>query len=171
MSAQAVGFPSGYQIRRMKPEDLGRVCEIAVLAWKHIHDSAMLIMGKEMHETLCANWEEKKARAITDHWQRHPEWVRVVESVDHQVVAFLTFRIDPEKSLGTICNNAVSPELQGKGIGTAMYACALKLFREEGMAFASVGTGLDDGHAKARKAYQKVGFDVAQPHVTYYQKL
>jgi ribosomal protein S18 acetylase RimI-like enzyme len=155
----------------MNSEDIGQVCEIAAHAWKRIHESATQIMGSDMHEILCANWEEKKARAITDHWERNPEWVRVVEAVDCQVVAFLTFRIDPEKSLGTLLNNAVSPALQGKGIGTAMYAFVLNLFREEGMAYASVGTGLDDGHARARKAYEKVGFNVAQPHVTYYQKL
>ncbi|MBT4097360.1 MAG: GNAT family N-acetyltransferase, partial [Gemmatimonadetes bacterium] len=34
-----------------------------------------------------------------------------------------------------------------------------------------VGTGLDDAHAPARRAYERAGFDIAQQDVTYYKKL
>jgi hypothetical protein len=34
-----------------------------------------------------------------------------------------------------------------------------------------VSTGLDDGHAPARAAYQKAGFVVGLPSITYYQAL
>ena len=171
MSGQTAEFIPGYQIREALPEDLWRALEIAKHAWKRIHDSALEIMGEAMHAVLCANWEDRKAEAVMGQWERHPEWFRVVESEGGGVVAFLTFRVDAERSLGTILNNAVAPEMQGRGIGTAMYRYALNFFREEGMAYASVGTGLDEGHAPARRAYEKAGFTIAQPHVTYYQIL
>ena len=172
MPDEVVEILPGYQIRKARRGDIGRISDIAKHAWQRIHDSTTEIMGKEMHGVLCANWEERKAQAVRGHWERNPECVRVVvEATDGAVVAFLTFRLDPSRSLGTIGNNAVSPDCQGKGIGTAMYQYVLDLFREEGMAYASVGTGLDEGHAMARRAYEKAGFNIEQPHVTYYKEL
>jgi len=47
----------------------------------------------------------------------------------------------------------------------------LGLFREACLKYASVTTGLDPGHAPARKAYEKAGFNLRREDVTYYQKL
>ena len=35
----------------------------------------------------------------------------------------------------------------------------------------TVTTGLDDGHAPARRAYEKAGFEKNLPSLTYYKKL
>ena len=165
-------FPDGYCFRQVAEGDIEQACDIARRAWGRIHTSFRQIMGAQMHDALCANWEEKKAAQVRGHWERHPEWFYVVEAVKAKsVVAFITFRVDPEKSLGTIGNNAVAPEGQGQGIGTAMYARVLNLFRRQGLKYASVGTGLDEGHAPARRAYEKAGFDIAQEDVTYYAVL
>lgn len=162
----------GYRIRRATGADLDRVGEIARQGWVRIHDSFQQIMGEEMHGVLCANWEENKEGQIRGHFARHPDWLYVVEPDGGEgVVAFVTFRIDREKSLGTIGNNATAPEAQGKGIGTAMYTFILDLFRKEGLRYASVSTGLDEGHAPARRAYEKAGFDIAREDVTYYKHL
>ena len=172
MSRPHFELVSGFRIRNAVAKDMERVGEIARQAWQRIHDSTAGIMGEEMHAVLCANWEEEKTAAVLRHWTRHSDWFRVVEiNGTGSVVAFLTFSIDRGKSLGRITNNAVAPEIQGKGIGTAMYRYALDLFRSEGLRFAAVGTGLDEGHAPARRAYEKVGFNIAQPQVTYYQYL
>ena len=88
-----------------------------------------------------------------------------------EAVAFITFRLDAKRMMGNIGNNAVAPEAQGKGIGSMMYSRVLDLFREAGMKYASVGTGMDEGHASARRAYEKAGFDIAKPQVTYYKYL
>lgn len=172
MSRHNAELAPGFQIRHAVREDMDRVGEIARQAWQRIHDSSVEIMGEEMHALLCENWEAEKTAAVQGHWKRHPDWFRVVVLAQTgQVVAFLTFSIDRGKSLGRITNNAVAPETQGNGIGTAMYRYALDLFRTEGLRFAAVGTGLDVGHAPARRAYKKVGFNIAQPQVTYYQYL
>ena len=172
MSRPESELTPGFQIRRAASEDMERVGEIARQAWRRIHASSVEIMGDEMHAVLCANWEEEKTAAVRRHWESNPEWFRVVAALETgNVVAFLTFSIDREKSLGRITNNAVAPEAQGKGLGTAMYRYALDCFRSEGLRFACVGTGLDEGHDPARRAYEKAGFNIAQPHVTLYQYL
>jgi len=44
-------------------------------------------------------------------------------------------------------------------------------FRQEGMRYAKVTTGLDEAHARARRAYERAGFNVRQEDVTYYKEL
>lgn len=161
-----------YRIRYANESELDRVGEIARQAWGRIHESYQKIIGQEMHRDICANWETDKETQVRRHWENHPDWFRVVESVETgQVVGFITFRIDSGKSMGIIGNNAVAPEAQGNGIGTMMYNHALDIFREHGLKYASVTTGLDEGHASARRAYEKAGFDIARSDVTYYKYL
>jgi ribosomal protein S18 acetylase RimI-like enzyme len=65
----------------------------------------------------------------------------------------------------------VHPEWQGRGIAAALYQAALAKMRANGMRAVRVTTGLDEGHAPARAAYQKAGFIVGLPSITYYQDL
>jgi ribosomal protein S18 acetylase RimI-like enzyme len=73
--------------------------------------------------------------------------------------------------MGIIGNNAVDPDCGLKGIGQQMYRFALERFRAEGMAWANVDTGLDEGHAPARRAYERAGFDITISSIHYYRKL
>ena len=52
-----------------------------------------------------------------------------------------------------------------------MYERVLELFREARMEYARVRTSLDEGHAPARRAYEKAGFDRSLPDVTYFLEL
>ena len=162
----------GFVIRLAEKEDIDAACTIAKLAWARVHDSFRKIMGADMHDVLCANWEEGKADQVRGHFERTPEWFYVVVRIgDENVVGFLTVRMDQKKSLGTIGNNAIDPSVQGQGVGSAMHGFALDLFKEKGLRFASVMTGLDEGHAPARRAYEKAGFDIRREDVTYYKVL
>jgi len=166
------GQTGGYGVREAVADDMDRVGQIARRAWAPIHDSFSRMMGTELHSVVFADWENQKEAQVRRHWERYPEWFRVVESEGTgEVVGFISFRIDREKLLGTIGNNAVAPEAQGQGIGPVMYAAVLDVFRREGCRFATVGTGLDEGHARARRAYEKAGFDIAVPQVAYYQRI
>jgi GNAT superfamily N-acetyltransferase len=61
--------------------------------------------------------------------------------------------------------------MQGKGIGKAMYAFALEDLKERGAEIACVGTGGDFAHARARKAYEAIGFDKAIPGMFLFKVL
>ena len=52
-----------------------------------------------------------------------------------------------------------------------MYRAVLAHFKERGMRFAKVQTGLDPAHAPARRAYELAGFDIRHEDVTYFKKL
>jgi len=158
--------------RPARIEDLATICAIARRAWARIHESYRARLGDALHARLYPDWaaDADKEAALRHQWSAHPEWVWVAQ-VAGEVVGFFTFSLDGERRVGTILNNAVDPAVQGQGIGTAMYVCVLDLFREAGMEYARVHTGLDNGHAPARRAYEKAGFDRSIPDVTYYRKL
>ena len=160
-----------YTIRQASAADIEAACDIAKLAWQPIHDSFTAIMGKEMHDDLNPRWKERKAEQIRAHFAERPAWVLVVEDEENGIVSFITFRLDADRSLGTIGLNAVAPGAQGAGIGTAMYGVVFDLFRRGGLKYASVHTGLDEGHVPARRAYERAGFDVRREDVTYFKKL
>ncbi len=65
---------------------------------------------------------------------------------------------------------AVHPENQNHGIGTELNLFALQKMSEGGMKLAEVGTGGDEGHAPARRSYEKAGY-TALPLVRYYKEL
>ena len=168
---QSSELSDGYVIRQAEEADVEAACQIAIQAWGRIHDSFTDILGQEMHDDFSPEWQDRKAGQIRSHFANNPMWMLVIEHSEKGVVAFLTFRLDSDRGVGTIGNNAVDPRAQGVGLGSAMYGVVLDLFKHEGMKYATVQTGLDEGHAPARRAYEKAGFDIRREDVTYYKKL
>jgi len=153
-----------------RPDEMDTICSIAQVAWEPIHEAIIDDVGEALHDVLSGDWKERKAAQIRRQYGNNPEWVLAIRESE-QVVGFVTFAIDQALSIGTIHNNAVRPASQSKGIASAMYAHVLELFRREGLKYARVGTGLDPGHAPARRAYEKAGFNLRSEEVTYYQEL
>ncbi len=52
-----------------------------------------------------------------------------------------------------------------------MYQAALAYFKDQGIKVVRVTTGLDEGHAPARRAYERAGFSLKRESVTYFMKL
>jgi len=157
-------------IRKYLPGDLERICAVAVAAWRAIHEAWRRELPADLYEMLHGGWEARKTSAIRRFCGGHGDWVRVAVR-EGQVVGFITFTLDRQRQTGEIGNNAVDPAYQGQGIGQRMYAQVLAIFEAEGMTYATVKTGGDPGHAPARRAYEKAGFDIACPTVRYYRRL
>jgi len=154
--------------RTARLSELVRIREIIVAAFEnvtiyHTLEKRYGVMGERP-------WQDWKAGQIDRFFAEHPEWVHVAE-VDGEIVAVVTFRLDRQCQIGTIGNNGVDPRYQGRGIGTAMYQHVLEIFRQAGMRYAEVETGLDEAAAPARRAYEKVGFRPLNTSVHYFQEL
>lgn len=115
-------------------------------------------------------WEHWKRRELVNFYRHHPDRVLVAER-DGVILGFVTYTLDREREVGEIQNNAVDPAYQGQGIGSALYCAVLDIFRQEGMKYAWVATGLDEDYAPARRAYEKVGFEPLHRSVNYVRKL
>ncbi len=83
----------------------------------------------------------------------------IVTEIDGEIAGFVSYAIDREREVGAIHYNAVATGFQGHGIGTAQVERVLEIFRDAGMKIACVGTGLNEGHAPARRMYEKAGFE------------
>jgi len=158
------------KVRYAQLEDVESACKIAVEAWRPIYENYKKILGDELFDVLHKNWRERKAEEVRSHYREHPDWFLVTEE-DGKIVGFITFILDRKRKIGEIGNNAVKPTCQGRGIGTLQYRKVLEIFKNEKMRFAKVTTGLDEAHAPARAAYEKVGFRKAIKMVIYYMKL
>ncbi len=158
-------------IRDYKPEDLEEIKRIGQAAWQPIYDMyENNVYGPELFKALGIDRTKDKGDQIESHATKYPNWLYVCEE-DGKIVGFATFFLYPDKNHGEIGNNAVDPNCGLRGKGQEMYAAILERFRQEGLAYAKVNTGLDDAHAPARRAYERAGFDIRQEDVTYFKKL
>ena len=158
-------------IRDLAPGDVDAIVEIALAAWKPIFASFRQILGDEMFALACPDWPRDKERQVRRACEPDSSAMVSVAEGDARVVGFITFYADHESRTGTIGNNAVHPDCQGRGIGPSMYQHAFDRLRELGMQLVTVTTGRDPSHAPARRAYEKAGFSAQFPWVTYYHKL
>jgi ribosomal protein S18 acetylase RimI-like enzyme len=94
-----------------------------------------------------------------------------VAELDGHPVGFVTCYADDRSRIGEIGNNAVYPDVQGRGVGPRLYEYAFGRLRERGMRYVRVSTGGDPAHAPARRAYEKAGIGVQLPGVEYYRAL
>lgn len=161
---------SGAIIRPYRPADLEALCDIAVAAWRPYFEGLLEEMGQELFEAAFGDWPAEKTRQVRQFCDDTPQWCLVSE-VDGVVVGFITYRLQEDRELGIIGNNAVIPEYQGRGIGTEQYRRVLEAFEESGIRFAKVTTGLDPFHAPARAGYEKAGFEPFVEMVDYYREV
>ena len=156
--------------REVREDETETIADIAVRAWTPIYESRRPVMGDEFFSRYHKDWRRDKGDQVRNAARARPGTVWVTE-IDGRIVGFTTFRIDEEKGYGEICNNAVDPEFQGKGIGTQQHREVLNVFREKGLTHATVHTGLDPAHAAARKSYEKLGFKPMAESVVYFTEL
>ncbi len=158
-------------IRPFAPDDLARLHEIRMAAFRPVFPSFRAIVGEAIAEVAFARAEAEQA----DHLDKmcRPDSGREVHVVerDGRIVAFFGIALDHDTKLGELDLNAVDPAEQGRGIGTNMVAFALVRMMAAGMRVATVGTGGDPAHAPARRAYEKAGFGPAIPGMYYYKAL
>ncbi|MGQ9733180.1 MAG: GNAT family N-acetyltransferase [Candidatus Zipacnadales bacterium] len=102
-------------------------------------------------------WEELDSTLVTEY--------------DGKVVGFIAYHLDAARRTGAIHYNAVDPMFQGRGIATRQVQHVLSLMGEARMQIATVGTGLNEGHAPARRVYEKAGFEPVIEYRMYARRL
>jgi ribosomal protein S18 acetylase RimI-like enzyme len=156
---------------RLRPAvdaDLPRIREIIVAAFDGV--TAHQLLERHYGEIGGRAWQEWKSPEVERAFRQQPDSFIVAELGD-EVVGVVSFHLDRQRLIGEIGNNGVDSRFQGRGIGTRMYERALEIFRDEGMRFAQVSTGLGDEAAPARRAYEKVGFTPLTTSVRYFREL
>lgn len=155
-------------IRNAVPDDAERIADIAERAWQPVWREFRRQLGDELFDQLHPDAVQRKRDDVVWHATEHPELFFVAE-FDGQVVGFVGVHSHTGRDgvVGEIGNNAVDPSFQGRGIATKLYEHALAFLRREGQKYVVLTTGLDQAHAPARRAYEKVGLRQACPTVNY----
>jgi ribosomal protein S18 acetylase RimI-like enzyme len=157
-------------VRDFESADLDRIAEITKAAWEPVYESYRENMGDELFDAKYGDWREYKVSQVKRDCRRDPASVRIA-CLDDDVAGYATFSVDKDAGIGEIGNNAVDPACQGRGVATTLYDDLLEEFEDRDLKFAEVSTGLTDPFAPARRTYEKVGFDIERPAVTYWQEL
>jgi ribosomal protein S18 acetylase RimI-like enzyme len=164
----------GVTLRPAREEDLPRVDEITIICYTPIAESYINMLGRDCYEVVRhqpqLTWQERKTGQNRRLFAEHPGWIWALDD-GSQVIGFVSFYLIPEQGYGHIDNNGVHPEHAGRGWGKFMYQHVLEHFRQQGLLYAHVDTGLDPAHIPARRAYESVGFDHQVPTVEYWQDL
>ncbi len=155
-------------IRPATAEDTEALVAIALCEWQAIYDGFRDQMGQETFKIFYPDPRADKAGQIR---RNVASGNCFVTECDGKLAGFIHYMYDEAARIGTIGNNAVSHEFRGRGIGPRQYEYIFELLRSRGALGVRVTTGLDEGHAPARRAYEKAGFAANTQAITYFKKL
>ena len=158
----------GILIREAKSDDLDALKTFTVRAFEPIFASFSTILGKPLYDLVYPDWKSLQSNLVVSFFENEKvcNWVAVV---DEKPVGLIVYQLQEDKT-GVIEFLVVDPEHQNDGVGSRLNEFALGKMQEAGMKVALVGTGGDESHAPARKAYEKAGFK-ALPSVWYFKNL
>ncbi len=157
------------QIRPFSSNDMNDIDELSLLAWEPVFIAWERILGPRLYPFMFPDWRKSQKEAVEKVCQdeKITTWVGEVAG---KVVGFVAYELNKESKVGEVQMLAVHPEYQNHGIGTELNIFALQKLSESGMTLAVVGTGGDEGHAPARRSYEKAGY-TGLPLVRYYKAL
>jgi len=157
-------------IRSFFDQDLEGIVQLSLLAWEPVFTAWEQILGPKLYPiAIYPDWR-KSQKEVVEKACNEQKFVTWVAEVDGEVVGFVSYELNDDSKIGEIQLIAVHPDYQNCGIGTELNLFALQKLKENGMKLAVVGTGGDDGHAPARRSYEKAGY-TGLPLVRYYQDL
>jgi len=144
------------EIRPFRNEDWPAIGQIVKLIWNIGLD--YLREKRYGFEVGGKPWYQRKAEDLRQEIRANPgDWY--VTEVDGRVIGFCGLSIDPSTAIGKVGGNGIHPDYKGKGYGRGQLRFILDELRRRGMKIAEVHTALNDGHAAARKMYERAGFE------------
>jgi ribosomal protein S18 acetylase RimI-like enzyme len=158
----------GIIIRQAVEADRERVKEIAIAAWFPV--TRMNRWQDRFGPLNGRTWQDRRRADLDAYFDAPPMRLLVAES-GGRVVAFCSYKLHTADRVGEIDFNAVDPAHQNKGVATALYQRAFEIFREAGMSFARVETGVSDDYSAARHTYAKAGFEQVYGSIVLGMKL
>jgi ribosomal protein S18 acetylase RimI-like enzyme len=145
--------PGPVRLRPLGREDLGVAAQIVHRSHEGSLDAALNLTYAT--PALCRGFVETLVlRAGCGRFD--PEASFIAEERGVAVGVLLASHLSP--SNGHVCQVSVSPEAQGRGLGTVLVTSALDAFRRQGLATASLSVTLENRRAYA--LYTRLGFRV-----------
>ncbi len=157
-----------YVLRDFAPSDLEQIIELSLRAWAPVFASFREVLGNSVYFRVYPAWEDSQAEDVRRVCTSSD--FQILVAADEEVLGFAAFQIDLSTATGLIEMIAVDPNVQRQGAGAALLAGAANQMRKSGCSLVHLMTGGDEGHAPARRLYERIGF-TPLPLVHYYQQL
>lgn len=152
-----------------EPSDEESVVGLSLRAWKPVFAAVEDLLGVELLLRLRGDWRAGQAKEVREVLADPGQRVWVAES-GGRAIGFVAATLDAATCVGQIYMIAVDPGFQGQGVGTSLTEVSTTWLRCSGMQVAMVETGGDEGHAPARRVYEKAGY-TSLPVVRYFKML
>jgi ribosomal protein S18 acetylase RimI-like enzyme len=156
-------------IRECREDDLETLQAFTVVAFEPIFASFATILGAELYKLVYPDWKSLQKNLVLSLYNNEKMNVWVAD-VENKPVGLIAYQLQEEDKTGVIEFLVVDPEYQNEGVGKRLNEFVLGKMKDAGMQTALVGTGGDESHAPARRAYEKSGF-IALPSVWYFKRL
>ena len=156
-------------IRECCQDDLDALQDLTELAFEPVFRSFAKILGSELYKLVYPDWKSLQRNLVLSFYTNEKINVWVAD-VEDKPVGLIAYQLQDEDKTGIIEFLVVDPKYQNDGIGTRLNEFVLGKMKDAGMQTALVGTGGDESHAPARRAYEKAGF-IALPSVWYFKSL
>ena len=142
-------------IRPYQPEDWPAMDEIVRKIWRI---GASYVREKQYGFQLEGKpWDDHKTEGLRREVEAQSQnWF--VTEVGGRVIGFCSLHITSDARIGIVGQNGLHPDFKGRGYGSLQLRFILDELRRRGAVIAEVTTGLDEGHAAARKLYERAGF-------------
>jgi ribosomal protein S18 acetylase RimI-like enzyme len=156
-------------IRPRTPEDDAALVALSLDSWEPVFASLQRVLGDAIFLRLHPDWRADQKAAVAEALADEAVLAWVAE-VDTTVAGFVAIHLQRSRLIGEIWMIAVDRRFQDAGLGLELTEYAIDRIAEAGMTVARVETGGDDGHAPARRVYEKAGFTLL-PAAQYYKAL
>ncbi len=144
-------------IRDYQESDREILKDLTLRAWEPVFEGLEESMDPEIYKIFVPDWQAEQMRSLNTVCD-DPAIHVIVAEADNKLLGYAAMSFHPEDYLGQIYMIGVDPRHQQQGIGTALMEAGLKIIREAGFSLAMIETGGDPGHAAARAAYERMGF-------------
>ncbi len=155
-------------IRAFVDSDLAVIVELSLLAWGPVFGSLEKVLGPRVFPILYPDWRKTQAEGVAGACKATDKYHTLVAELAGRVVGSIAYELKGDT--GEVVLLAVHPEFQRRGIATQLNQAALDAMKAAGMKMAVAETGGDEGHAPARRAYEKAGY-TGLPLVRYFKDL
>jgi mycothiol synthase len=145
--------PAGLRLRPLRREDLAAAAEIVYRSHVGTIDAALNLTYST--PATCRSFVDTLVlRAGCGRFDADAS--RLVEGPTGPTGVLVASRLAPAN--GHVCQVSVVPQVQGRGLGGLLMIAALRAFREQGLATATLSVTADN--ARAHRLYARLGFRV-----------
>lgn len=159
-----------HMIRPATQADFPELVQMTWLSFEPIFASFKQVMGEEIYNFVFPDWKKTQQTTVETYFANPEKYHSWVAEIEGALTGLLVLVFDETTKTGEVEFLMVHPDYQRQGIGVSLNNFALNKMQENRMELVVVGTGGDDGHAAARRAYEKAGY-TALLAVRYYKKL